>query len=194
MKFKKAKQLFDKYNTEWVDNHVYEHGMRVMKHSMKICEELDIKDINATYIQLAARFHDIGKIKYPSDILGEKKIFTKKEVKIFMNHVKYGYDILKGFYGDRDKDIATIVLYHHERIDGSGYLKGLKGEEIPLGSRIITVCDAYDAMLRHYCRKTEEEAIRELKDHKGKFFDEKIVDVFLKIIGQNGYNSNSSTL
>ncbi|MDP2907237.1 MAG: HD domain-containing protein [Nanoarchaeota archaeon] len=180
MKFKKAKQLFDKYNTEWADSHTYAHGIRVMQNSMKVCEELGIKDINATYIQLAARYHDIGKIKYPSDLLGEKKIFTKKEMKTFMNHVKYGYDILKGFYGD--DNIASLVLYHHERIDGSGYLKGLKGEEIPLGSRIITVCDAYDAMFRHYTLKTEEQAIEELKKNKGKCFDEKVVDAFLKII------------
>ncbi len=184
MKFKKSKQLFDKYNTEWVDHHIYAHGMRVMKHSMKVCEELGIKDVNAAYIQLAARYHDIGKIKYPPEMLGEKKVFTKKEIKTFMNHVKYSHDILKGFYGDRDEDIATIVLYHHERIDGSGYLKGLKGEEIPLGSRIITVCDAYDAMFRHYCRRTEEDALLEIEKHKRTFFDEKIVDVFLKIISQ----------
>ena len=182
MKFKKAKQLFDEYNTKWVYHHVYDHGMRVMKNSMKICEELGIKDTNATYIQLAARYHDIGKIKYPEKMWEQDKVFTKKEIKIFMNHVKYSYDILKSFYGDRDEDIATLVLYHHEKINGSGYLKGLKGEEIPLGSRIITVCDSYDAMFRHYCRKTEEQAVQELKAGKGKHFDEKIVDVFLKII------------
>ncbi len=182
MKFKKAKQLFDKYNTEWIDNHIYAHGMRVMRHSMKVCEELGIKDTNATYIQLAARYHDIGKMKYSPEMWEQNRIFTKKEIKTFMNHVKYSYDILKSFYGD--EDIATLTLYHHERIDGSGYLKGLKGEEIPLGSRIITVCDAYDAMFRHYCRKTEETAIQEFKKYKGKYFDEKIVDVFLKIISQ----------
>lgn len=180
MKFKKAKQLFDKYNTEWVDHHVYAHGMRVMRHSTKISEELGIKDINATYIQLAARYHDIGKIKYPAEMWEHNRIFTKKNIKKFMNHVKYSHDILKGFYGD--DDIARLVLYHHERIDGSGYLKGLKGEEIPLGSRIITVCDAYDAMFRHYCLKTEEQAIAELKNNKGKCFDEKVVDAFLKIV------------
>ncbi len=186
MKFKKAKQLFDEYNTKWAGHHVYDHGMRVMKHSMKICEELGIKDMNAICIQLAARYHDIGKMKYPTEMWELNRVFTKKEVKKFMNHVKYGYDILKGFYGD--EDIATLVLYHHERIDGSGYLKGLKGEEIPLGSRIITVCDAYDAMFRHYCKKTEEEVIQELKKNKEKFFDEKIIDIFIKMINDKNEN------
>lgn len=181
MKFKKAKQLFDDYNTNWVSHHVYEHGMRVMKHSMKVCKELGINDMYDIEIQLAARYHDIGKIKYPKEMWDPNKKFTKKEIKMFMNHVKYSHDILKAFYGDRCC-IADLVLYHHEKMDGSGYLKGLKGEEIPLGSRIITVCDAYDAMFRHYCRKTEEEAEQELKRRKGTFFDEKVVEAFLKII------------
>ncbi len=99
MKFKKAKQLFDKYNTEWVDHHIYAHGIGVMKHSMKVCEELGIKDINATYIQLAARYHDIGKMKYSPEMWEQNRIFTKKEIKTFMNHVNYSYDILKSFYG-----------------------------------------------------------------------------------------------
>jgi len=183
MKFKKAKQLFDKYNTEWADHHVYAHGMRVMKNAMRVCEELGIKDMHAIEIQLAARYHDIGKMKYPPEMMGEKKKFTKKEIKIFKNHVKYGYDILKGFYG-KQYCIADLVLYHHERMDGSGYLKKLKGEEIPLGSRIITVCDAYDAMFRHYNQKTERQAIREIKKHRGTCFDEKVVDAFLKVIQQ----------
>ncbi|MBM3200366.1 HD domain-containing protein, partial [Candidatus Woesearchaeota archaeon] len=154
MKFKKAKKLFDEYNTKWEGHHIYEHGMRVMRYSMKVCEELGINDNYATEIQLAARYHDIGKMKYPPKMFEQGRKFTKKDIKTFMNHVKYSYDILKGFYGDQ-YSIADLVLYHHERLDGSGYLKGLKGEEIPLGSRIITVCDAYDAMFRHYNLKTE---------------------------------------
>ena len=92
----------------------------------------------------------------------------------------YSHDILKAYY--KDDLIASLVLYHHEKFDGSGYLKGLKGNDIPLGSRIITVCDAYDAMFRHYNRKTEEEARQELKNNKGKHFDEKVVDAFLKTL------------
>lgn len=180
MKFKKAKRLFDEYNTDWADHHVYSHGIRVMKHATKVCEELNIDKYQTIDIELAAKYHDIGKVKCPPHLLEGDLKFTKKDIKTFKKHAKYGYDILKSFYGD--DSIANLVLYHHEKIDGSGYLKGLKGDKIPLGSRIITVCDAYDAMFRHYCQRTKEEAIQELKKFKGKHFDEKIVDIFLKTI------------
>lgn len=180
MRFKKAKELFDKYNTEWKDHHVYQHGMRVMKYAMDVCEELCLEGSYGIDIQLAARYHDIGKIKFPPKMNVPYRKFTKKDIKIFKKHVKYSYDILKSFYGD--DSIASLVLYHHEKTDGSGYLKRLKGEEIPLGSRIIIVCDAYDAMFRHYCQRTEEEAIQELQKFKGTHFDEIIVDIFLKVL------------
>lgn len=180
MKFKKAKELFDKYNTEWKDHHVYTHSMRVMQHSMKVCEELGTEKSYGIDIELAARYHDMGKIKFSPRMHVPYRKFTRRDINIFKNHVKYGYEILKSFYGD--DSIATLVLYHHEKPDGSGYQKGLKGEEIPLGSRIITVCDAYDAMFRHYSQKTKEEAIQELKKFRGKHFDEKVVDAFLKIV------------
>lgn len=183
MKFKKAKQLFDEYNTKWEDHHLHAHGMAVMENSMKICEELRLDRWQSINIQLAARYHDIGKIMFPERMTDPNLKFTKRDIRRYKKHAKYSYDILKGFYGD--DSIAKLALYHHERMDGTGYLKGLKGEEILLGSRIIAVCDAYDAMFRHYCLKTKEEAIRELKNAKGKHFDEKIVDAFLEILKKN---------
>ena len=187
MKFKKAKRLFDEYHDKWKDHHVFAHGMRVMRYATKVCEELGLSIHESTVIELAAKYHDIGKIMYPPRMHEQNRKFTKRDIKIFKKHVKYGYDILKGFYGD--DSIAKLVLYHHEKIDGSGYLKGLKGEDIPLGSRIITVCDAYDAMFRHYCQKTGEEAIQELKRGKGTHFDETVVGVFLEVLGAENGNS-----
>ncbi len=154
--------------------------MKVMEYATHVCEELGLERLQRIDIELAAKFHDIGKIKFSPEMLDERKKFTKKEFERFKKHAKYGYDILKNFYGD--DSIASLVLYSHEKMDGTGYPKGLKGENIPLGSRIITVCDSYDAMFRHYSKKTKEEAIQELIKGKGKHFDEKIVDIFLRLI------------
>lgn len=187
MRFKKAKKLFDEYNTKWKDNHVYSHGMKVMGDAIEICEELNIERSHSINIQLAARYHDIGKIMFPERMADPNLRFTKRDIRRYRKHAKYSYDILKGFYGN--DSIAKLALYHHEKIDGSGYPKGLKGEEIPLGSRIITVCDAYDAMFRHYCQKTKDQALKELEDNKGAHFDEKVIDAFLKIL--EGKNENN---
>lgn len=179
MRHKKAKKLFDKYNSDWKTDHVYEHSIRVMNYASKICEELEIGGEEKKIIELAAKYHDIGKLSYTPIMLSLTRKLTLKEIKLAKKHSKYGYKILKAVH--KDDSIAKLVLYHHEKIDGSGYPKGLKGEKIPFGSRIITVCDAYDAMFRHYNKKTEKEAIQELKDNSGTHFDKKIVEAFLKI-------------
>lgn len=181
MKFKKAKKLFHEYNDlRGKDNHTFEHCLRVEMYSEMLCDKLGLERTAKIDIVLAARYHDIGKICLPEKLLDENHKFTKRDLKKVQKHAKKGYNILKAFYGN--ENIAGIVLHHHERIDGSGYPKKLKEEEIPLGSRIIAVADTYDAMSRHYCLKTEEEAIAELKKNKGKHFDEKVIDAFLEII------------
>lgn len=177
MKSGKAKELFKKYNTEWKDHHVYVHSLRVMNNAVKVCKILKIP--NRKNIELAAKYHDIGKMMFLPWLLVEKRKFTEKDIQRFKDHAKYGYEILKIIYND---PIARLAFYHHEKLDGSGYPEGLKGEEIPLGSRIITVCDSYDAMFRHYNLKTEEQTIQELKYQSGKQLDKKAVDALLKII------------
>lgn len=179
MKPEKAKELFKEYNTKWKDHHVYAHSIRAMNHAVRICKILKTKNDYGKEVAIAAKYHDIGKIVFPSWLLVEKKRFTEEDIQRFKDHVKYSYEILKIIYND---PLAKLAFYHHEKLDGSGYPRGLKGEEIPLGSRIITVCDAYDAMFRHYNLKTEEQTIQELKDGKGHHFDEKAVDALLKIL------------
>lgn len=186
MKFKKAKKIFDDYNTKWKDHHIYAHGTRVMDYCTEVCKEMNIDKIYRIDVSLAARYHDIGKILFSPKLLASGYIFTEREITLFKRHVKHSYEILKAFYGDGP--ITEIALHHHERMDGSGYFKGLKGEEIPLGSRIIAVCDTYDAMFRHYNRRTKEQAIEELKRLKGAQLDDKVVDAFLKMI--RGKNEN----
>lgn len=181
MKFKKAKEIFDAYNTEWKDHHIYAHGIRVMDYCTEVYKEMNPDNAYMIDLSLAAKYHDIGKILFSPKLISGGYTFTEKDIKLFKKHVKRSYEILKAFYGDGS--IAEIALHHHERMDGSGYFKGLKGEEIPLGSRIIAVCDTYDAMFRHYNRKTKEQAVEELKKLKKTQLDEKVVDIFLETIG-----------
>lgn len=91
-----------------------------------------------------------------------------------------------------DNGVLDIILYHHERYDGKGYPKGLKGEQIPLGARIIAVADAYDAMRSNRVYRNQldiDYAIYEIRHNRGKQFDPKVVDAFLGLFGENQYSS-----
>lgn len=184
MRPKKAKKLMNQYNTEWKDHHIHLHCNRVMNHVSKVCELLKIDEDYKNIIEQAAKYHDIGKINYRPWMLMpnpfKNRQVTKKSIGLFKKHVKDGYNILKSLPGK--ESIASFVLYHHEKMDGSGFLKGLKDKDISLGVKILTVCDTYDAMTKHYNQKTKEEAIKELKYQRGKQLDKKIVDAFLKIL------------
>jgi transcriptional regulator with XRE-family HTH domain len=130
--------------------------------------------------------HDIGEIYINGNILNKKEKLTGEEYQIIKNHVVYGANLVKQILNDRKKEIIVkIIMEHHERYDGSGYPRGLKGEEIDLKSRIISVADAVDSMItgRNYkARMSTDEVINELKANKGTQFDPTIADVMIKIL------------
>lgn len=132
-------------------------------------------------IKTAGLLHDIGKVVVPPELLNKIEKLTDEEFELIKGHPETSYQILRSV--DEYAAFATDVLYHHEHWDGSGYPQGLKGEEIPLNSRIIAVADAYEAMTakRPYKEtKTEDEAIAELKRCAGTQFDPDIVKVFIE--------------
>lgn len=138
-------------------------------------------------LSYAAYLHDIGKVKVPDAILNKESDLTESEWEEMKHHPGYGAEILaeKAFLGGA----AGIVRTHHERYDGSGYPRGLKGEEIPIGARIVAVVDTYDAMTsaRPYQRaQAKREAIAELKKNAGTQFDPRVVEAFLEVIGVDG--------
>ncbi len=134
------------------------------------------------FLEMAAGFHDVGKRYISSRILFRKGMMTPEEFELIKMHSVMGADMLEkdGF----DSSVVEAVRHHHERWDGTGYPDGLKGEEIPLYSRIISVSDAYDAMVsgRSYRKAVSPlKALNELLLCSGSQFDPKLVELFLII-------------
>ena len=166
--------LTEKYNEEKV------HSERVSKYCKAVGEAMQLRKDEITELELAGMVHDIGKISLPDAILKKPGKLTEKEWEIIRNHTVNGYQILRA--ADKYSNIAEFAMSHHERMDGKGYPNGLKGEEIPLFSRIISVADAYEAMTsdRPYRKAMKkQEAIEELKKHSGTQFDSGIVELFI---------------
>jgi len=169
------KTLYEKNKVE------EEHSKRVSVLVREIAEAMDFSGYEVHEIEIAGLMHDIGKIGIDIDILNKPGILSEAEYEEIKKHSEVGYRILSSV-NDFSR-IADIILYHHERWDGKGYPKGLKGEDIPLKARIIMVADAYDAMIseRAYRKPLPKElAIDELKKMSGIQFDEKITRIFIE--------------
>ena len=160
-----------------------EHSAVVSELCKKIAEELNMDQNDVRKVKEAGFIHDLGKIVFKKELLEKEEYnFTEEEDKEFQQHSVIGYRILNLF--DETLDLAEGVLNHHENWDGTGFPKGLKGEEIPLTARIIAIAEAYDSMTNEILseRKTKEEAIAELERLKGIRFDPRIVEILKKVI------------
>lgn len=158
------------------DHYTQGHSNRVADMSLVLSQKLNINGLELEQIHIAAHLHDIGKIGVPDYILNKVERLTPDEWEQIKQHPVIGYNILSN--STELKEVATIVLYHHERWDGKGYPNGLKNEEIPLGSRIIGICDAIDAMIssRPYREAlTMKQILSELKLGSGSQFDPNIL-------------------
>ena len=172
------------------------HAVRVKELALKFARYLDLKDSQIQKIGEVAFYHDIGKVALDSDLLNKKGKLTYKEYEEMKLHPVIGYRILNYF-----KDtisIANDVLYHHENWDGTGYPKGIIGEKIPLGSRIIKLLETYDVMTSDYSYKvpvSSSKALEEIKEYAGSQFDpdlaEKFIDFINKLNGMEGNNNES---
>ena len=158
-----------------IDFHIPEkmgHSKRVAKYSNIVAKALKMPDERKKKLYFACLLHDIGFLKIRAEEYFDEKVYKK--------HPIIGYEMIRPitFYAD----IAPIVLYHHERYDGAGYPKGLTGDKIPLLSRIITITEAFDAMVSATSYKVPmsfDDAIEELRTNAGTQFDPKLVQVFI---------------
>jgi diguanylate cyclase (GGDEF)-like protein/PAS domain S-box-containing protein len=157
------------------------HTENVSRYCEVIARAMNMYDKAVQDIKTTGLLHDIGKIMIPSHIINKPGKLSKDEMDLVKRHSEIGYQLLRSV--DDYAHISKYVLYHHENWDGSGYPTGLRGEKIPLFSRIIAVADAFEAMTadRPYRkRKTVQEAVEELKKGAGKKFDPKIVKLFIE--------------
>jgi len=157
------------------------HSENVAKYAFAIALKLKMDKEKAKQLYWTGLVHDIGKLLIPKEILNKPTKLTKEEFEAVKNHSEWGSKVLNS--SERTRDIARIVLSHHERVDGLGYPEGLQGDQIPLESKIIAVADAFDAMTndRSYKRKVPlADALEELERCKGTQFDPVIVDLFIR--------------
>ncbi|MBU3101175.1 MULTISPECIES: HD-GYP domain-containing protein [Clostridium] len=168
------------------DKYTYGHVERVVIYSRLLADKLKLNEKNKKELIYGAYMHDIGKINIPKEILNKNMPLTPDEWEIMKQHSVNGVEIIKSV--ESLKEIAPLILYHHERYDGNGYPDNLKGKDIPYLVRMLTVVDCFDAMTssRPYnIRKTYKEAIEELKRCSGKQFDKEIADSFIEVIREN---------
>ena len=189
--FKEQKELFESFiNTlatsiDARDKITAGHSSRVKLYSMLLADELGCDEKFKELIEKSAILHDIGKIGIRDSVLQKEGKLTDEEYKHIQEHVKITHDILEKIHTSDDfKMITEFACSHHEKYDGSGYYRHLKGEEIPYGGRILAVADVFDAITskRHYRDKMPiQNVIDILVSGKDRHFDGKLVDTFLNI-------------
>jgi HD-GYP domain-containing protein (c-di-GMP phosphodiesterase class II) len=165
------------------DMYTMQHSENVAALIVGLTEYMKLSANEVTMAYLAGIVHDVGKIGISEEILNKPSRLTHAEYEIIKRHPSKGADILQEV--DEFATLAQIVRHHHERYDGSGYPNGLQGEKIPLISRMLTICDAYDAMtsVRCYCNPhSVEEALAEIKKCAGGQFDPALSSVFIDFI------------
>ena len=165
------------------DPHTEDHAQRLQELALALGKKVGLSEYQLNNLRLLALLHDIGKIGISDNILFKAYTLTPSEWKKMKEHPGIGYRMAKNI--PDFVPIAREILYHHEHWDGSGYPEGLKGEEIPLLSRIISIIDAYDVMQSRRPYKgavSKTEALKEIKRGAGTQFDPQLVKIFLKIV------------
>ena len=162
------------------------HTDRVLEICKKIAQKMNLDNDKKDKLFLLSEVHDIGKIAIPDSILNKPGKLNDEEWEIMKTHCEKGYRI--AINSEELLNVADLILKHHERWDGNGYPLGLKGEDIPIECRILSIIDSYDAMIsqRPYNKiKTKEEAIDEIINGSEKQYDPFLVNVFIKVVKEN---------
>jgi diguanylate cyclase (GGDEF)-like protein len=198
-KFKQMKPLLDTitalaFAVEAKDPFTRGHSEEVSRWAAKIALQVGLSEAEIEDIKLAGIIHDVGKIHVPDPLLVKPTLLTAQEYEIVKSHAAWGAKIVEPL---KVTAIERIVRHHHEAFDGQGYPDNLKGDQIPLGARIMTVADAFQAMVsaRPYRKaRPVEEALAELQRCRGTQFDPFVVDAFLRSIQSLGGQQRSDSV
>ncbi|MBM4034158.1 MAG: HD domain-containing protein [Planctomycetes bacterium] len=166
------------------DIYTYGHSARVAKLGRRIAEGMGLAEDDQEKVKLAGLLHDIGKIGIPEAVLSQRGRLTEDEWAYMRSHPQIGESIIRQMGSERVTDLCHLVRHHHERLDGSGYPDGLVGEAIPLGARILSVADAYDAMRSNRPYRapfSAREAIAELRGNAGRQFDAQAIEALAEL-------------
>jgi len=167
------------------DRYTFAHSERVMAYALAVAEKIDLPEEQKTELRYGAYLHDIGKVDIDADILNKNGPLLSDEWEITKRHPVWGSDIVRPLLSLGG--LVSLIRYHHENFDGTGYPDGLAGENIPLSARIMRVADSFDAMTtdRPYRKgMTYEEAFGELRRYSGKMYDPVIMEIFINTITQ----------
>jgi len=173
---------------EMRDPYTAGHQQRVAQLAAAIAAEMGLPEEQAHAIHLAGIVHDLGKIQVPAEILSKPGKLSEIEFSLIKIHPQAGYDILKGI--DFPWPIADMVLQHHERMDGSGYPQGLKGDAILLEARILSVADVVEAISAHRPYRPGlgiDIALDEIASNRSKYYDPQVADACICLFRERGY-------
>jgi putative nucleotidyltransferase with HDIG domain len=168
------------------DCYTEKHSDRVANYAGKVAKKMKFNKDQLENLIFASYLHDIGKINVPTEILNKPGRLTEEEYEIIKKHPADGAEMVKG---TNYNELIPIIEQHHERLDGSGYPYGLKGDEILLEAKIIAVCDTFDAMTgdRSYRKAFDSVyALDVIKSLKGSHYEEEIVNIFEEVLIEEG--------
>ena len=168
------------------DSYTGEHCKSVVRLALEVSRELGLDADERRNVEFAALLHDVGKIAVPKEIINKPGKLDDREWAIIRTHTLEGQKMLERVGGFM-REVGEIVRSSHERWDGGGYPDGLRGEQIPLEARIVSCCDAFNAMTttRSYRRAmTVDAALAELIDNAGTQFDRRVVDALVRVVDQ----------
>lgn len=171
------------------------HQRRVADLARAIAKEMNLTNDQIDGIRFAGVIHDLGKISVPAEILSKPARLSDIEFSLIKTHAQVGYDILKDI--EFPWPVADIIVQHHEKIDGSGYPNGLKGDDILMEARILCVSDVVEAMASHRPYRPGlgiDRALEEITENKGLIYDAGVVDACVKVFRENKYDLEEKRL
>jgi putative two-component system response regulator len=176
------------------DRHTADHCTRVMWYAGRIAQAMDLPEQEVAVVRHASLVHDVGKVRIPDEVLSFPGTLDEDAMELVRSHALRGEEILQRFPGHHMQTVAALAGAHHERFDGTGYPRRLFGCNIPLGARIIAVCDAFDAMTAGRCYRpawSYGRAVEELIACSGTQFDPEVVALFISISDERIFRISS---